>query len=126
MAGVSPTARSLALARKLGYEAGVVERRNPKTFITHDLFGFVDIVAAGPLGVLFIQACAGASAAARRDKILASPAAPTVVESGGSIEVWSWSKKGARGKRKLWSVRRERLLFTGEWCEIRDDEVIPF
>lgn len=125
MAG-SPTSRTLGHARKLGFEAGVVERRNPRSFITHDLFGFVDVVAAGPGGVLFVQACAAGDAARRKAKILSIPAWKSVVRSAAMVEVWGWAKRGARGKRKLWSVRRERLSLDGEWFEILEPEEIPF
>ena len=29
--------------------------------------------------------------------------------AGASIEIWSWSKTGPRGKRKRWQLRREAL-----------------
>lgn len=125
----SPTARSLAHARELGYEAGVVERRNPKTFVSHDLFGFVDIVAARAGDLLLIQATSADNVAARRAKILQSPALDRVAFSGAKVEVWGWAKKGARGKRKLWTVRRERLTaIDGEWTwlEFVEPVDIPF
>jgi hypothetical protein len=125
----SPTARSLAHARDLGYEAGVVERRNPRSFVTHDLFGFVDIVAARAGDLLLIQATSGDNAASRRAKILQSPALERVAFSGAKIEVWSWAKRGAHGKRKLWTLRRERLTVENDdwaWVEFVEPFEIPF
>jgi hypothetical protein len=29
--------------------------------------------------------------------------------AGAFLAVWSWSKRGARGKRKLWSLREEEI-----------------
>lgn len=125
----SPTSRSLEHARDLGYEAGVVERRNPKTFVTHDLFGFVDVVAARAGDLLLIQATSDDHVSHRRSKILQSPALERVAWSGAKIEIWGWAKKGARGKRKLWTVRRERLTaVNGEWTwlEFVEPVEIPF
>lgn len=125
----SPNARSLAHARELGFVAGVVERRNPRSFVTHDLFGFVDIVAARAGDVLLIQATSSDHAAHRRAKILQSPDLERIAFSGAKIEVWGWSKKGAHGKRKLWTVRRERLVATEggwAWLEFIEPVEIPF
>ena len=53
----------------------MVERWNQYAKVRQDLFGFVDILAVRPNEILAVQACAGASHAARRDKILAEPRA---------------------------------------------------
>lgn len=107
----SPTQRTLALCKDLGYEAQVVERWNQYARVRIDLFGCIDIVATHPgVGVLGIQACAGASHAARRTKAMAEPRLVKWLEAGGRFEVWSWSKGGGRGERKVWRVRREELV----------------
>lgn len=110
----SPTQRTLAECRKRGWTAQVVERWNPHAKVRVDLFGVIDLIALVPgVGLLDngrivgIQACAGASHAARRDKILAEPRARQWVESGGLLALWSWSKRGGRGERKLWTLRAE-------------------
>ena len=41
---MTPTARTLALLRTLGYTAEVTERRLPRCFITRDFLGWVDII----------------------------------------------------------------------------------
>jgi hypothetical protein len=106
----SPTQRTLALLRKDGWTAAIVEKWNPHAFIRQDLYGFIDIVAIRESGgILGIQACAGASHATRRTKILAEPRAKLWLQAGGLIDICSWSKKGARGKRKLWDARVEHL-----------------
>jgi len=123
----SPTKRTLAECRKRGWTAQVVERWNQHARVRVDLFGVIDLVAivppinplvppvAGdPSGILGIQACAGASHAARRDKILAEPRARQWVVAGGRLELWSWSKRGERGKRKLWTLRIEAFS-VGDW-----------
>lgn len=106
----SPTQRTLAALRKDGYACAITERWNPHARIRQDLYGFIDILAIKPeYGILGVQACAGASHATRRAKILAEPRAKLWLETGGRIAVCSWSKKGARGKRKLWEPRVEHV-----------------
>lgn len=109
----SPTSRTLAELRKRGIEAGVVERFNAYTHRSHDLFGFCDLVAIdGDRGLIAIQACAGASHAARRAKILDEPRA-ALWAAHGTIEIWSWSqrvhkfKNGAKSLR--WKARVETI-----------------
>jgi len=103
----SPTQRALAECRRLGYTAQVVERWNQYARVRVDLFGVIDIVALTPAGILGLQVCAGASHSSRRGKILAEPKARSWVNSGGLLELWSWSKRGARGKAKRWTLRTE-------------------
>lgn len=103
---MSPTARTLKLLRDKGYEAGVVERFNSFTKQRHDLLGCIDIVACKPgHGIIGVQACAGASHAARVKKSAAQPGLRTWLLSGGGFVVVSWAKQGARGKRKTWTDR---------------------
>jgi hypothetical protein len=107
---VSPTARSLKFARDLGYHAEVVERWNRFSKTRHDLFGFVDIVvlADDPARLVLVQACAGASHAARAQKVKESPLLRKVLcIVGVTVEVWSWAKRGERRKVKRWTLRRE-------------------
>lgn len=107
----SPTQRSLKELKACGWTAQVVERFNPYARVRVDLFGCIDIVALDPLAgeIVGIQACAGSSHAARKAKILAEPRMAMWIGSGGRIELWSWSKKGGRGKRKTWQLRRELI-----------------
>lgn len=118
----SPTARTLAELRKRGWTAQVVEQHLPfpKPFGTkRDLFGVIDIVAIAPselrldgkrMAIVGIQATSGLTGgnhAARRAKILAEPRANQWVAAGGRLELWSWSKRGDRGKAKRWTLRVE-------------------
>jgi hypothetical protein len=102
---MSPTQRTLAECRKRGWTAAVVERWNPHAKIRQDLFGCIDILALTPDGILAIQACAGASHAARLTKCQSEPRTNAWLACGGLFQVWSWSKRGERGKRKLWALR---------------------
>lgn len=106
---MSPTQRTLAECRKRGWTAAVVERWNPHARIRQDLFGCIDIVALTPNGILGIQACAGSSHVARMTKSLAEPRLSAWRDAGGGFAVWSWAKRGARGKRKTWTLREEAV-----------------
>jgi hypothetical protein len=104
---ISPNARALAECRRRGWPAQTVEQRIPHTFITRDLFGVIDIVALAGPRIIGIQVTSGSNHAARIAKIAAEPRARAWCEAGGKIEVWSWSKRGAKGKRKVWTMREQ-------------------
>jgi hypothetical protein len=102
----SPTTRSLALLRKEGWRAAVVERWNAHARVRQDLFGFIDILAMDMDGnLLAIQATSASNQAARLKKIQSSPVRAVAKDwlQRNSLEVWGWSK---RGNRKLWTVTR--------------------
>ncbi len=106
---MSPTQRTLAKLRKEGWTCAITEKWNQYARVRQDLFGFCDVIAIKPGTILAVQACAGASHAARRDKILAEPRAAEWLNAGGQIAVLSWAKQGPRGKRKLWTARMEMI-----------------
>ena len=121
---VSPTQRALAECKRRGWTAQVVEKWNPHARVRQDLFGVIDLVAIVPpaiapaIGVpcsvssgciVGIQACAGSSHAARMTKVRAEPRAAEWVNAGARLLVWSFAKRGARGKRKTWTLREEAL-----------------
>lgn len=126
--GASPTARALAHCRKLGWDAGVVERRNPYAHITHDLFGFVDIVAVDDCGtVRWLQVTRTDHMTNRIAKIEGDGKMRAIagyLSIGGRVEVWGWAKRGAKGKRKMWTLRRA-VRVAGEWYDATNgDEMI--
>jgi hypothetical protein len=105
----SPTSRSLAYLRELGYQAKVVEHWNQYAKIRQDLFG-VDILALKPgEPVLVIQATSGSNHAARRTKLDGEGFTALWEGAGAQLEVWSWSKQGPLGNRKVWTLRREEV-----------------
>ena len=118
---MTPTARTLAELKRRNLTAQVVEHTVPRVRIKRDLFGVIDILVMNPsnsnAGILGIQATSGTNHAARRAKILAEPRALEWLRCGGRLQVWSWSKKGPRGKRKLWTVRVEEILATDFYRE---------
>ena len=108
----SPTQRSLALLKKEGWTAQVVEKWIPQAMKRIDLFGCIDILAIKDMTILGIQACAGSSVSVRIAKALAEPRLKIWLLTGAQFEVWGWRKVGPRNKRKLWQVRRVVLCTT--------------
>lgn len=108
---MSPTQRARAFCKEQGWVSQIVERWNSYAKVRQDLFGVIDLVVldgqgGGPLGV---QVCAGSSHAARRTKAESEPRLAHWLAAPARFEVWSYSKTGARGKRKLWTLRRESV-----------------
>jgi len=108
----SPTQRSLEYCRKNGWIAGVVEKWNPHARIRQDLFGCIDIIVIDDLeqGPLAVQATSGTGHAARRKKSIAEPRLKLWLKAPARFEIWSWAKRGPRGKRKVWTLRREPII----------------
>lgn len=123
---LSPTQRTLAWLRARGYTCAITERWNPHAHIRQDLYGFCDVLAMQPGVLIAVQACAGSSAAARVSKIRAEARAALWLECP-TRKVWvmAWSKRGARGKRKLWAVRIIDVQHGGSVGESIDDVPLP-
>jgi len=122
----SPTARSLEYLRGMGYKAGVVERFIQAIHQRVDLFGCIDIVAIREhvQGVLGVQSTTVDNESKRVAKAVKIPALRTWLEAGNRFEVHGWAKKGARGKRKTWSLNIIPIfLQDGELviCGIQED-----
>lgn len=116
---ISPVQRTLADLRKRGFTAAVVEKWNPHAKIRQDLFGLIDVVAVRPKNrtVWGIQVCGGnGDLAAHLKKAEASPHFREVCD-GFIFQVWTWRKRGARGKRKLWQHTIWHW-FADEWIEV--------
>jgi hypothetical protein len=110
---MTPTARTLATLRAEGWTAAVVEKWIPQTHQRKDLFGVIDILAIrDDMPVLGVQCTTASNAAARIAKAIAEPAMRTWLRPA-LFEVWGWAKRGARGKRKLWTVVRTPLVLWG-------------
>jgi hypothetical protein len=108
----SPCQRSLEKLRADGWTTGVVEKWIPASpagfrgpIVRQDLYGFIDVLAIRDGEILAVQVTTGANVAARLAKIDAEPRAKTWLSAGGKIVVHGWSKQGARGKRKMWTLR---------------------
>lgn len=121
----SPTQRTLKYFRSLGFDCDITEKFNSFTKRRHDLFGIIDILALWPAEqnrpAKGLQACAGASHANRVNKALAEPRLRKWLAGGHGFEVVSWSKRGARGKPKRWTVRRASFRLVGDDIVVNDD-----
>ena len=62
-----------------------------------------------PGRIIGIQACAGSSHAARVAKAKAEPRLKAWLDAEAKFVIWSWSKRGPRGKRKTWVLREEEV-----------------
>lgn len=101
-----PGQRSLEWFRKQGWYAFSTSRWVQQAGRRIDFGGFADIIAYSPaLGI--IVACQTTTTdhqANRLSKILSLEAASGWMKAGGKIHVHGWSKRGPRGKRKLWTL----------------------
>jgi hypothetical protein len=107
---MSPTQRCLADLKRLGAVCQVVERFCHFSKRRIDLFGFIDLLAMIGPNLIAIQVTSGSNHAARRTKLLADPRSKAWLETGNLIEIWSYSKRGDRGKRKTWQCRKEEIV----------------
>lgn len=98
---MSPTQRTLAKLRKEGWTAAVVERRNHGAFVTHDLFGFIDVLAIRDGETLAVQTTSGSNVSSRVRKIADAEHLAAVRSAGWCIHVHGW-RKNARGR---WECR---------------------
>jgi len=104
------TARTKRYFEERGYLVGVVERWIPQARRRVDLFGFADIVVVGWITpTTYVQVTSGGNHAARIKKILSLESARRVLNEGNYIVVMSWSKRGPRGRRKVWTPRWDMI-----------------
>lgn len=102
----SPTSRTKKWLEKNGYAAAIVERWNPHAFIRQDMFGFIDMVAIdGKTPVWGLQVTSTGNMSSRIKKSQESPNLALWCGSGARFSVLGWSKKGGKGKRKLWEMK---------------------
>ena len=120
----SPTQRSLAYCKRMGWLAGVVERwlpapGHPAGGVRKDLFGFIDMVVLdGKGGALGVQATSSSNLSGRWHKVQQNcfSAADRWLREGNRIEVWGWAKRhyklknGKRSNEKRWTVRRIEIV----------------
>ncbi len=111
--------RTLVMLRAAGFQAQTVERFNPFAHIRQDLFGVIDIIAVPGIGtdaaiaqpgIWGIQNTTAANLAKHRVKALAEPRLMVWLAAGGRFALVSWSKRGEKGKRKLWEHRWEEIV----------------
>lgn len=106
---ISPTQLALAECRRRGWDAEVVEKTLPRCFIKKDLFGVIDVVAMANGTLLALQVTSGPHHANRKDKALAEPRLKRWLLCGGRFAIWSYTLRGMKGRRKLWTLREEYI-----------------
>lgn len=111
----SPTQRTLALLRAAGMVAQVVERWNAFARKRVDLFGVVDVVALDLAHgrTIGVQTTSGTNVAVRIEKIYATEAARHWLLCGNRLVVHGWAKRGARGRRKVFTCREVEIVLDG-------------
>lgn len=68
--GKTPTQAAIKYLKGLGYAVGIVEHWNSWAKIRQDLFGFIDLIAVSPSGVvLYAQVTSASNMSARIKKI---------------------------------------------------------
>lgn len=88
---MTPTQRSLAALRELGYLVEVVEKWNSFTRTRKDLWGWADLLAIRRGEVLAVQVTS-TGVASRVRKVSESETIARVREAGVRVEVHGWSK----------------------------------
>ena len=108
-----PTQRSLDYLRKAGYTVAIAEKFNHFIKIRQDLFGWIDICAIHPEkpGVTGIQTTTTDHLAERIKKAKALDSLKVWLQAGNTAEFHGWAKRGARGKRKLWTLKQKIITF---------------
>lgn len=106
-----PTQRSLAHLRKEGYTVAIAEKYNSFTHMKNDLFGWIDICAIHPdhSGVLGVQTTTTAHVPERIKKAMALDSFKVWLQAGNRASFMGWAKRGARGKRKLWTLKEQEI-----------------
>lgn len=99
---MTPTQLTLRELRKTWPLVEVVEHWNPHARVRQDLFGFIDVIAVGPQGVLAVQTTDHTSVSKRVAKIAEHPNVAAVREAGIAIRVHGWEKKSGR-----WVLQRD-------------------
>jgi hypothetical protein len=96
---MTPTARTLALLRRQGYIAAVVERWLPGANRRSDVWGFGDVLAADPAGrvVLLVQATTADHLAARLTKARRRPELAAWLRAGGHSRFGAGRRARAAG-----------------------------
>src|SRR6516225_4584557 len=105
----TPTARSLALLRRVGYLAAVVESWIPRIHRRRDLFGFADVLAVHPVRreVMLVQVTTARHLADRLAKVWAAPELPGLLAGGCKVQLHGWTRQGKRWRVKLVDVGPE-------------------
>lgn len=134
----TPTQKSLAKMKRLGYVCAIVERWNAHAGIRQDLFGFIDILAVGPVGTVAVQSTSKSNFSSRYGKITGRHVPKDKKEedrmlkvrenvlaclsAGWSIEIHGWEKGDTKNPRiEVVSMDSLNVIGDDAW-----DDDLPF
>jgi hypothetical protein len=110
---ITTTTRSTVMCKKLGWHYAIVEKRIPKINITKDVWGFGDIlVLDGKPGSMLLQTTSRGHVMDHFQKMkkYCRMEIRRWLTAGNRVELWGWSKRGPRGKRKRWTLDRFNIV----------------
>lgn len=123
---MTTTARSGDWLKKRGWIVANVEKFNSFIKMRFDAFGIGDLLAAKPgTGISLIQCTTGSNASSHVLKALQNKNLSVWLRSGGAFEIHSFEKQGPRGKRKLWTLRRQRAMLLGDTVCFEETAELP-
>jgi hypothetical protein len=108
---ISPTQRTLKFLRESGATAVILERWNQYARRRIDIWG-ADILARQGRLLMAVQTTSDTHHSDHVESATANPDTRHWLDCGVAYYIISWGKKGARGKRKLWTVRITQLVLT--------------
>lgn len=108
--------RSIKHLKDQGYSVARGEHWNYFAKKKQDLFQFGDLLVANGDHIALVQVTTTGNMGAREKKIFSLPVHKIWLAAGGRIFVHGWSRKGPRGKRKVWCIT-EREVVADEPCE---------
>jgi len=116
----SPTQRTLAKQRKEGWPlVEITERWNPFAKVRQDLFRFCDCLCVRDNSILAVQTTSGDNVSARFTKIQSLPSVVHWLSNPACrLVIHGWSKRGDRGKRKLWTCREVEVVLNETNCPV--------
>ena len=97
---MTPSARSIAHMKSLGYIVANVEHYNYFTKRRHDLYGCIDLLCIGNGETVAVQVTSKSNMSSRIKKIEASDAFPEMLRSGWRVLVQGWWKN-AKGRYEV-------------------------
>lgn len=104
MAKKSPTERTLAHLRGLGWGCCVVEKWNAFARVRQDAFGIGDILAYGQGSIWLVQTTTADNRGSHYKKIQESEHLKPWLANGGRFLLLTWGKEG-----KFWKERWEEI-----------------
>ena len=136
-----PLQRTKSWLENKGWHCWIVEHWNQFAHIRQDMYGFADLVAIrhDSKGVWAVNACAdNGEIMGHIEKYLVgwnhpkkgfigpNEHLPVWLSAGNRFSVFGWGKRGAAGKRKVWTLRVVEFYLEGptvRWREVVDDPI---